>query len=101
MSFRSVLEKIGSFLGAGLAKTRTLSGHSLWALRVVGFIFAAYFLFGAVNGSFTIFGPRSLKLVLLEFPYIPYYGEQFSLPIFICFTSVLTFHALSLQGEFA
>ena len=91
LSFRSVLEKIGSFLGAGLAKTRTLSGHSLWALRVVGFIFAAYFLFGAVNGSFTIFGPRSMKLALLEFPYIPYYGEQFSLPIFICFTSVLTF----------
>ncbi len=91
LSFRSVLEKIGSFLGAGLAKTRTLSGHSLWALRVVGFIFAAYFLFGAVNGSFTVFGPRSMKLALLEFPYIPYYGEQFSLPIFICLTSVLTF----------
>ena len=91
MSFRSVLEKIGSFLGAGLATTRTLSGHSLWALRVVGFIFAAYFLFGAVNGSFTVFGPRSMKLALLEFPYIPYYGEQFSLPIFICLTSVLTF----------
>ena len=91
MSFRSVLEKIGSFLGAGLSTTRTLSGHSLWAVRLVGFIFAAYFLFGAVNGSFTVFGPRSLKLALLEFPYIPYYGEQFSLPIFICFTSVLTF----------
>ncbi len=91
LSFRSVLEKIGSFLGAGLATTRTLRGHSLWAVRVVGFIFAAYFLFGAVNGSFTVFGPRSLKLVQLEFPYIPYYGEQFSLPIFICFTSVLTF----------
>ena len=91
MSFRIVLEKIGSFLGAGLATTRTLKGHSLWVLRVVGFIFAVYFLFGAVNGSYTVFGPRSLKLVQLEFPYIPYYGEQFSLPLFICFTSVLTF----------
>ncbi len=91
MDFRNVLDKISSFLGAGLSTTRKLSGNSLWAVRVVGFIFAAYFLFGAVNGSFTIFGPRSLKLVLLEFPYIPYYGEQFSLPIFICFTSVLTF----------
>ena len=85
------MEKIGSFLGAGLATTRTLKGHSLWVLRVVGFIFAVYFLFGAVNGSYTVFGPRSLKLVQLEFPYIPYYGEQFSLPLFICFTSVLTF----------
>ncbi len=91
LGFRGVLDKIGSFLGAGLSTTRSLSGNSLWALRVLGFIFAVYFLFGAVNGSFTVFGPRALKLMQLEFPYIPYYGEQFSLPLFICFTSVLTF----------
>ncbi len=85
------LAKLRDFLGAGLAQTRTLTGGYLWALRVVGFIFAVYFLFGAVNGSFTLFGPRSWNLFQIDFPYLPYYGEQFSLPLFIFFTSVLTY----------
>ncbi|MFP6871740.1 MAG: hypothetical protein VCE91_20860 [Nitrospinota bacterium] len=74
------LAKLRDFIGAGLAQTRTLTGGYLWALRVVGFIFAVYFLFGAVNGSFTLFDPRSWKLFQIDFPYLPYYGEQFSLP---------------------
>ncbi len=85
------LAKLRDFIGVGLAQTRTLTGGYLWTLRVVGFVFAIYFLFGAVNGSFTLFGPRSWNLFQIDFPYLPYYGEQFSLPLFIFFTSVLTY----------
>ncbi|MBT4430643.1 MAG: TRAP transporter large permease subunit, partial [Nitrospinaceae bacterium] len=90
-----VLEKLRDFLGAGLSQSRTLSGGYLWALRVLAFIFAVYFLFGAVNGSYTLFGPRDWKMFqqlrTLEYPYLPYYGEQFTLPLFLFFTSCLTF----------
>jgi len=89
------LAKLRDFLGAGLARPRTLTGGYLWALRVLGFIFAVYFLFGAVNGSYTLFGPRDWKMFqqlrTLEYPYLPYYGEQFTLPLFLFFTSCLTF----------
>lgn len=85
------IEKLRDALGAGLSQPRRLSGGYLWTLRVLGFIFAVYFLFGAVNGSFTLFGPRAWKLFEIEFPYLPYYREQFQLPLFIFFTSALTF----------
>ncbi|MEE9276141.1 MAG: hypothetical protein V3V62_12615, partial [bacterium] len=75
----------------GLATKRSLSGGYLWFLRVIGFVFAIYFLYGAVNGSATVFGPASWNLFKISFPYIPYFGEQFSLTLFIFFTTVLTF----------
>ena len=86
-----LLNKVRKFISAGLAKKRKVSGIYLWMVRVLGFFFAIYFLFGAVNGSITVFGPRSWKLFALEFPYVPYYTSRFSLPLFIFFTSVLTF----------
>ena len=98
-------EKVRGVLGAGLPDTRNLSGAYLWLFRVLGFIFAVYFLFGAVNGSYTFFGPRSWTglqdLRTLEFPYLievgiyefskNLYGEQFMLPLFIFFTCALTY----------
>lgn len=86
-----LLTKIRDFLGTGLAPMRDFSGGYIWPVRVVGFIFAIYFLFGAVNGSITVFGPSSWNLITLEFPYLPYYISHYSLPLFIFFTSVLTF----------
>ncbi|MDA1001494.1 MAG: hypothetical protein O2807_13385, partial [bacterium] len=91
MGQSTFLEKLGDMLGAGLSTPRRLNGGWLWLLRVLGFVFAVYFLFGAVNGSFTVIGPRSWGLLQIDFPYLPYYGEQFMLPLFIFFTSVLTF----------
>jgi TRAP transporter 4TM/12TM fusion protein len=98
-------EKVRGVLGAGLPETRNLTGSYLWMFRVLGFIFAVYFLFGAVNGSYTFFGPRSWTglqdLRTLEFPYLievgmydfskNLYGEQFMLPLFIFFTCALTY----------
>lgn len=89
--FGDLLTKIRNFLGTGLAPMRELSGGYIWPVRVVGFAFAIYFLFGAVNGSITVFGPRSWNLLSLKFPYLPYYTSHYSLPLFIFFTSVLTF----------
>lgn len=70
---------------------RTLRGSWPWPVRITGFLFAAYFVYGAVNGSQLVLGPRSWGLLRLEFPYIPYYSSQYALPLFIFFTSVLTF----------
>ena len=86
-----LLSKVRDIIGAGLSQSRELSGGYLWLVRVVGFVFAIYYLYGAVNGSITVFGPRSWNLMALEFPYLPFYTSQFSLPLFIFFTSVLTF----------
>ncbi len=75
----------------GLSETRKLTGGYLWAVRVLGFLFAIFFIYGAVNGSITTIGPRSWSPFTIEFPFLPYYSEQHSLPLFIFFTSVLVF----------
>lgn len=91
MNARALVNRVGDLLGMGVSHTRELTGPSLWAVRLLGFLFSAFFVYGAVNGSITAIGPRAWSPFTIEFPFVPYYSERYALPLFIFFTSVLVF----------
>ena len=82
---------MGKILGTGATRQRELTGFTKRFVRVVAFIFAAIFIYSAMNGAGVYFGPRNITPFTMRFPFMPFFNDHFLLPLYLLFTSVLIF----------
>ena len=87
----SILLRVGRSLASGITPQRSLTGFSLRFVQVSGAIFAAFFIYGAVNGAIVFFGPQGLTPFQLQFPSLPFYNDHYVLPLYILCTAGLIF----------